>query len=335
MKRKIRNIALGVAVTLVMGYIYCEYGKQTEQEETFIFRLAEVHGKDYPTTQANERFAELVEERTGGRIQIEVYADAVLGEEIDVIEGLQYGAIDFARISIAPIAEYVEEMNALMLPYLYTDSSHMWRVLTSPLGADMLTRVEDAGLVGLAWYDAGARSYYLNSPIDGIADLKGKKIRVQTSSLMYAMCEELGMNPKSMAENRVNQGVIEKSIDGAENNIPTYEAFHHYESCKYYFLDEHTRIPEMIVASEVTMKQLSEEDQKIIKECGIEAGEYERVLWDQAEQEAILRLKEKGVTFILPSEKMKEEARIENKSLYNEFIGEYQEIVAQIQEMKE
>ncbi|MDO5294493.1 MAG: TRAP transporter substrate-binding protein [bacterium] len=334
MKRKIRNIVLIAVVALTVGYIYSQNGKQKEKQEQYIFRLAEVHSAEYPTTKANEYFAKLVEERTEGRIKIKVYADGVLGEEIDVIEGLQYGGIDFARISIAPIAEYVEEMNSLMLPYLYADGEHMWRVLTSPLGEKMLESVNAAGLVGLAWYDAGARSYYLNTPIDGIEDLKGKKIRVQTSSLMFAMCEELGATPKSMPESRINQGVIEKTIDGAENNISTYEAFGHYESCKYYLLDEHTRIPEMIVASDITMKKLSEEDQEIIKQCGVEAGEYERVLWNQAEQAAIHRLEEKGVIFITPSEEMKQEARVKNEDLYNEFAGKYKAIIDQIQEMK-
>jgi len=162
-------------------------------EQTITMRLAETHAQDYPTTRGNYHFAELVEERTNGRIKIEVYHSAQLGEERAAIEQVQFGAIDFTRVSISPLAAFSPGLDAMQMPFLYRDGAHMWNVLLGPIGDEMLASVEDAGFIGLAWYDSGARNFY-NSvrPIRTVADMQGLRIRVQESRLMVGLVEALG-----------------------------------------------------------------------------------------------------------------------------------------------
>lgn len=160
----------------------------------FVFTYAENQAEDYPTTQGACRFAELVEEKTGGRIKILVKADGVLGDEKTVIEQIQFGGVDFARVSLTPLAEFVPRLNVLQMPYLYTGREHMWKVLDGEIGDDFLNSFDGSGLVALSWYDAGARNFYSSTkPITKLEDMKGMKIRVQESELMVGMIEALGL----------------------------------------------------------------------------------------------------------------------------------------------
>lgn len=299
-------------------------------EQEYIFQLAEIHDANYPTSLADKRFAELVYNRTKGKIRIDVYTGGILGEESDVIEQLQYGTIAFARVSIAPMAEFSETLNALMMPYLYNDADHMWKVLNSPLGVHMLDSISAAGMLGLAWYDSGARSFYTKEKVETLDDLSGLKIRVQTSSLMFAMCEALDAIPKTLAENEIYEAIKSGNIDGAENNIPTYESFKQYEVCKYFILDEHTRIPEILTGSEVALESLTKDDMDIIRECAKETQEYEREQWILAENTARENLEAAGVTFIQLSADVKEEFLDACDSLYDEFGADYKDIIDEI-----
>jgi len=128
--------------------------------DTVVLRLGETHVADYPTTKGNYEFARLVEERTGGRIKIEVYHSSQLGQEKAVIEGVQFGAIDFTRVSISPLSAFAPAFDALQMPYLYRGEEHMWKVLNGSIGEEFLASLEPANFVGLAWYDSGARNFY-------------------------------------------------------------------------------------------------------------------------------------------------------------------------------
>lgn len=338
--KKIGQMLLGIGMVFSFGCLalgaFRTIGHikgSMQSHKNMVLQLAEIHDEDYPTSIANQKFADLVKEKTEGRIQIEVYTSGVLGDENSVIKEMQKGNITFARLSTAPLAEYVDLLYTLMLPYLYEDSEHMWRVLESPIGEEILESLGEAGLTGLAWYDAGARSFYLKEgTIDGNG-LKDKKIRVQKNSLMYAMCEALGAKPQFVPESEIYYSRWNVSLDGAENNIPTYENYKQYEVYNHYILDEHTRIPEVLAVSKDIMKKLSKEDQQIIREAAKEAGAYERVLWHQREQESIERLKEKGVQFISVSDEIKVSLKESCKSLYAEFGGQYQGIIREIEAM--
>ena len=301
-------------------------------QKTMVLRYAENQPQDYPTTQAAYEFAKMVEEKTGGRIKIEVYYGAQLGDEKAVIEQLQFGAIDFTRVSLSPLAEFEKSLNVLQLPYLYKDADQMWRVLEGPIGDEFLKSVEDNGLVGLSWFDAGARNFYDSvRPITKLSDMKGLKIRVQESQLMMGMVSALGANATPMAYGEVYSGLQTGVIDGAENNWPSYESTSHYEVAPYFVLDEHTRVPEMQMVSKMTWDKLSAEDQAVIKECALESAKIERELWAAKELASEEKVKADGavITELEPGEKEKFQAAM--KPLYAQFGAGYEDVIAKIQ----
>ncbi len=297
-----------------------------------VLRYAENQPKDYPTTLGAYKFAEMVNEKTNGRIKIEVYYGAQLGDEKSVIEQLQFGGIDFTRVSLSPLAEFSKPLNVLQLPYLYKDSAQMWRVLEGPIGDQFLAGVADAGLIGLSWYDAGARSFYNSKrEVKTLKDMAGLKIRVQESALMMDMVRALGANPTPMAYGEVYSSLQTGVIDGAENNWPSYESTSHYEVAKFFCLDEHTRVPEMQLVSKVTLNKLSPEDLQIIRECALASAKFEREAWAKREKASEDKVRKGGavITDLAPGEMEKFQQAMQ--PLYKKFAADYMDIVKQIQ----
>lgn len=297
----------------------------------FVFTYAENQPEDYPTTQAAYRFAEMVEDQTGGRIKIIIQAGGVLGDEKSIIEQLQFGGVDFTRVSLSPLSEFVPKLNVLQLPYLYRDKAHMWSVLDGPIGEDFLNAFDGSNMVALSWYGAGARNFY-NSvrPIKKLEDIEGLKIRVQESDMMMSMVEALGADPVPMAYGEVYKALQTGGIDGAENNWPSYESTSHFEVAKYYTVDEHNRVPELQLVSKATWNQLPPEDQKIIQECARESAKIERALWTAREQKSETKVRNGGSQIsVLPPE---EKARFQEAVLpmYERYCGEYMDIVDSI-----
>lgn len=299
--------------------------------EPIVLRLAETHSQDYPTTRGNYYFAELVEERTDGRITIEVYHSAQLGEERAAIEQVQFGAIDLTRVSISPLAAFSPGLDALQMPFLYNSPEHMWNVLKGPIGDEMLASVEDAGFVGLAWFESGARSFY-NSvrPVERVADLEGLRIRVQESQLMVGLVEALGAVATPMPFGEVYGALQTGVIDGAENNWPSYYSTSHYEVAQYYTLNRHTMVPEILVASKIAMDRLSPEDQEIIRQAATDAIDYQREQWAAfvAESEAAIRANGNVITELSPDAVAEFQAAM--APLYEGLSPEAAQVVARI-----
>ena len=253
---------------------------------TIELKLAEIHPKGYPTELGDEEFARLVKESSQGRINITVFPGGQLGgDEKAVVEQVQMGAIDFARISLAPVLQFAKELSVLSLPYIYRDSTHMWKVLSGPIGQDLLKSVDKANLLGLAYYDAGARSFYNSKKdIKTVADLKGMKIRVQEAKLMMDLVKALGASPTPMATGDVYSALQTNVIDGAENNWPSYISFSHYQVAKFYTVDRHTCIPEILVGSKKNFANLSRADLDLISKAAKDAVEFQKKKWAESEK---------------------------------------------------
>jgi len=303
--------------------------------DTVVLRLGETHVADYPTTKGNYEFARLVEERTGGRIKIEVYHSSQLGQEKAVIEGVQFGAIDFTRVSISPLSAFAPAFDALQMPYLYRGEEHMWKVLNGSIGEEFLASLEPANFVGLAWYDSGARNFYNSKKeIKSVADLKGMKIRVQESQLMMGLVSALGAVPTPMPFGEVYSALQTGVIDGAENNWPSYFSTSHYEVAKYFTLDGHTRVPEILIASKISMDKLSKEDREIIKQAAKDSMPHQIKLWKEFEKVAEDKVRAAGsiITELTP------EALVEFQNamqpMYDALSPELQEVVKKIRDVQ-
>ncbi len=249
--------------------------------EAKVFRAADTHTADYPTVKAVEYMGKLLSDWTNGRLSIKVYYARQLGEEKDTIEQTQFGAIDINRINLAPLNNIVPETAIPALPYIFRSIDHMHRVMDGEIGQKILKAFESHGMVGLAFYDSGARSFYNSKrPIHTPADLKGLKIRVQQSDLFVSMIDALGANATPMPFGEVYTGLKTGVIDGAENNWPSYESTRHYEVARYYTLDQHSMSPEALVMSKKTWDGLSVGDRALVKKAAALSVPYMRKLWN-------------------------------------------------------
>jgi tripartite ATP-independent transporter DctP family solute receptor len=238
-------------------------------------------------------------------VKIDVYANASLyAEETCAIEAMQLGDIAFARVSASPVSSYVPAMNAIQMPYIYKSADHMWAVLDGEIGQNMLAEVEKSGsgLVGLCWYDSGSRNFYTKTLVEKPADLKGLKIRMQNNAMMVDMTNVLGgVGVTGIGPNDIYSAITQGTIDGAENNWPTYYTKGDYEAATFFCLDGHTRVPEVLLGSAEILNELDAADLEIIKACAKETQEYEKMLWAKMEAEAEAAVRANGNTIIEPA----------------------------------
>ena len=314
---------------------------QTSQEKRkkvpeYVFSYADNQTGNYPTVQAARRFADQVNQETDGRIEIRVYPNAELGDEDSTVRQVSYGGIDFCRCSLSNLPDYSEETLVLQLPYLYEDRDHMWRVLDGEIGVQVKDSFQGSGMVALSWFDAGVRNFYTtDKAIRCLEDMQGMKIRVQQAELAEDMVEALGAEAVPIVYEAVKDALQTGEIDGAENNWASYEAMHHDEIARYYTVDEHMRVPELMLVSSATLEQLSAEDQATIQRCADAAGLYERELWTAREMSAREKCLQEGTVEIVLSEREKKHFRDAVSPLYKKYCGDYAELVEKINEIRE
>ncbi|WP_196259452.1 TRAP transporter substrate-binding protein [Pelagibacterium limicola] len=256
--------------------------------QEIVLRSSDTHPDGYPTVEAVKYMGQLLSERSGGRIVIEVYHSSQLGQETDTIEQTRFGVIDLNRVSLGPFNNLVAESKVPSLPYIFRSIEHMRTVMDGDIGEDILAAFEPYDLVGLAFYDAGARSFYTSTtPIRSIEDMAGQKFRVQQSDLFVDMVNALGADAVPMPYGEVYSAIQTGVIDGAENNPPSYLSSAHAEVAKYYTLDEHLIVPEILVMARSTWDRLSAEDQELVRQAAKDSVSHQRELWDAAVTDAL------------------------------------------------
>jgi tripartite ATP-independent transporter DctP family solute receptor len=298
-------------------------------------RSAEVHPPDYPTTMAVNEMGRLLKERTNGRLAIRVYHSGSLGTEKDTIEQLRLGALDITRINMAPLNSVVPETIVPALPFVFRSTEHMRHVLDGPVGDEILAAMQSQGLVGLAFYDSGARSFYSSKkPIHKLADMRGMKIRVQQSEIFVGMIEALGANPTPMPYGEVYTALKTGIVDAAENNWPSYESSRHFEAAKYYTETQHSLVPEVLIFSKKIWDTLSKDDQAAIRKAAKDSVPYMRKLWDEREVKS-RKIVEAAGTQVIPVAN-KQEFVDAMKPVYAKFANtpKLTDLVKRIQEAK-
>ncbi|MDP3526263.1 MAG: TRAP transporter substrate-binding protein [Hoeflea sp.] len=250
-------------------------------------KSSDTHPDGYPTVEAVKHMGKLLEERTNGRICVEVFHSAQLGQEKDTIEQTKFGVIDLNRVSMGPFNNLVEETKVVSLPFVFKGVDHMHKVMDGPIGEEILTAFEPHGYVGLAFYDGGSRSFYNKvKPIKTVEDMKGMKVRVMQSDIFVDMMTALGANATPMPYGEVYSAIQTGVIDGAENNYPSYDTAGHAEVANFYSLDEHLMVPEVLVISKVVWDGLTPEDQALFREAAKESVAKQRELWAAKEVES-------------------------------------------------
>jgi tripartite ATP-independent transporter DctP family solute receptor len=267
-------------------------------------RSSDTHPEGYPTVVAVQKMGEMLEERTGGKLCIEVFHSAQLGQEKDTIEQTQFGVIDMNRVSLGPFNNIIEETQVPSLPFIFRSTDHMHRVMDGPVGQQILDAFSDHDLVGLAFYDGGSRSFYNSQrPIRSIEDLAGMKFRVMQSDIFVDMVSALGANATPMPYGEVYSSIQTGVIDGAENNWPSYDSSGHFEVAQYYTLNQHLIVPEVLVMSKTSFDKLSAEEQEIVRQAARDSVPVMRDLWQEREKVSEQRVRDAGVEIITDIDK--------------------------------
>jgi len=254
-----------------------------------------IHVEGYPNTVALDKFAELLDKTSGGKMKLKMYHAGTLGSQPDAIEQVRMGGLAIANFSLGPMGPIVPEANVVSLPFIFKDPDHAFRVLDGKAGDMINEGMAKKGLISLAWYDGGSRSFYNSKKaIKTPADVTGMKIRVMNNDLYSGMIKALGGNPSPMAFSEVYQSLKTGVVDGAENNWPSYESTGHYEVAKYYSISQHLIIPETLCINAAVWKKLSAQDQKILKEAAQESALIQRKLWKERSMASEKKVKSGG-----------------------------------------
>jgi tripartite ATP-independent transporter DctP family solute receptor len=230
-------------------------------------------------------FAERVGQLTGGEIAIEVYDARGLGDAVESVQSLRNGTIAFATVSASNLSQVMPQMDMFSLPYLFKSAQHYWDYLNSERAAAFVAPLEDKGIVVLGYIDSGSRNFFSEEPIRSVSDVAGKKIRVMASPVQVKTIEEMGGTGVPIAWGELYNALQTGVVDSAENNDPSILAMKFYEVSKYYTLDEHARIPDILLMSKSVYDKLAPEQQQAVMQAGQEAEAYMRGAWAMALQE--------------------------------------------------
>jgi len=283
------------------------------------FRSADVQPPDYPTVKAVVYMGDLINKETNGKFTIKIFPNSLLGSEKDVIEQVKLGALDMVRVNVGTLNTICPAMMIPLMPFVFRDTAHMHNVLDGPIGDEMLADCSSQGLVGLAFYDSGARSFYTKKPVRSLADLKGMKIRAQQADVWVSMMRLLGANAVPMPTGEVFTGLKTGLIDGAENNWPSYQSFHHYDAATHYTLDEHSMAPEVLAMSKRVFDSLTPAEQATVRKAAKDSVPYMRKLWQEMELSSRAIVEKAGVEVITVD---KAPFKAAMAPLYDQFITE-------------
>jgi tripartite ATP-independent transporter DctP family solute receptor len=329
-----KNFAAFLA-SVLLALAYASMPAAAQQKT--VLKASDVHAAGYPTVVAVENLGKKLEQATSGRVSVQMYPAMQLGGEKEAIEQAQVGAIAFARVSVGALGPVVDDLNVFNMPYVFRNTAHMQQVIDGPIGQELLDKVTNSGkgLIGLCWMDAGARNFYdTKKPIKTVADLKGLKIRVIGNPIFVDMANAMGGNGVAMGYDQVFSALQTGVVDGAENNPPSYVFDNHYQVAKFYTIDEHLIVPEMLVFSKKAWDGMSKEDQALLLKFAKEAQQEERTLWVAYEQQAMDKAKAAGIQIIQVSDADKKAFQDAVKPVWDKYGPKYAATVKRIQETK-
>jgi len=290
-RKNLLAVVIGAAVAM---------GSSASAFAVTTLKLSHNHNRDHAVHKAMDHMAKEVKRLTDGDVRIRIYPDAQLGSQRESMELMQNGALDLVKTNAAELEAFAPAYSAFNLPYIFRDKAHYYKVQEGEVGQEILASSRASGFIGLTYYDAGARSFYTSKPINTPADLKGLKVRVQPSPSAINMVNALGGNPTPLAYGELYTALQQGVVDAAENNIPSFSLSRHSEVSKYFSLDEHTMVPDVLVISSKAFDGLSDENRAALKQASKSSSELMKKLWAESEAKERAKAEKMGVTFINP-----------------------------------
>ncbi|WP_340105650.1 TRAP transporter substrate-binding protein [Rhodohalobacter sp. 8-1] len=308
---------LKVLILLVLPALLISLAACEKLTDTTTIRLAHGLSTSHPVHEAMIFMADLADEKSDGKMRIKVYPNQQLGSERELLELVQIGSVGMTKISSGALENFVPEMRVFGLPYLFGDEEHIESVLMGEIGQQLLLAGEPYWLRGLTYYDAGKRSFYtIDRPIKTPDDLQGMNIRVMQSQMAVNMMRELGGSPTPISFGELYTALQQGVVDGAENNPPSFLTSRHYEVAKYYSLDEHTMLPDVVIIGTEVWDNLNTQEQQWLQESADSSAVFQKQLWLDAETEALETVQKAGVEIIYPDKKPFIEA---TRAIYEQF----------------
>ncbi|MET0971326.1 MAG: TRAP transporter substrate-binding protein [Tardiphaga sp.] len=263
-------------------------------------RLAHGLPTGHPVHAAMQYFADLAHEHSRGEIEIALFADGQLGQEVDLLSQIQAGKLDFLKVSASVLERLHPAYGVLNLPFSLRDRAHWLAVTNGPVGRDILASTAASGMVGLTFYDAGTRSFYGHKPIDHPDDLKGMKIRIQASDTMQRLLQLFGAEGIRLDWSNIYVALKSGLVDGAENSVAALLVGKHREVVTHYSFDEHTRIADVLLVGTERLYGMTPQQQQIIRDAAAASYLHMNELWTAFEATTRAQVAQYGITFVYP-----------------------------------
>ncbi|MEI6865303.1 TRAP transporter substrate-binding protein [Flavicella sp.] len=303
-----------------------------KNEESKMLYLAHGLPQTHPVHKGILEFQKVLEEKSKGALKIKIFPDAQLGSEREVLELLQIGSVAATKVSASTLSNFVPEYHLLGIPYLFRNKEHKFRVLEGSIGKSILEKGSKFWLRGLCYYDAGSRSFYTsNKAIRTPDDLKGLKIRVMNNQMSINMVNSMGGSATPLAYGELYTAIQQGVVDGAENNPPSFVSSNHFEISKYYTLDQHSSVPDVLLIGTKFWEKLSEEEKIWVQEAADASSQAQKVYWSDSVEESMKVAKEHGVEIIIPDKSLFAE---KSKSVVEDFIKKYPEMASIVNQIK-
>lgn len=259
---------------------------------------------DHPVHISLVFMSKRISELSEGKLIVDIYPSEQLGSEQQLIELVQIGSLAITKVSAASMQSFADDYKVFGLPYIFRSKQHFFNVIDGKIGNDLLLSTENKWIRGLCYYDSGSRSFYTkDKPITHPDDLAGLKIRVMPSKTAVEMLRALGGSATPISWGELYTALQSGVVDGAENNPPSLYSSHHFEVCKFYSMDEHTIVPDVVVISKKVWDKLNSQQKDWIQQAADESAILERELWAAAEIESLEKVVEAGVKINYPDKK--------------------------------
>jgi tripartite ATP-independent transporter DctP family solute receptor len=308
---RMTQVGLGIAQAL-SAY------KVDTGEKKIVLRFADTHPQDHPAMRAAQAMADLLRQRSEGRITIKVIPGGIFGAEKDELEQLRNGTLDMTRASCAAFNKDCPATVIPALPFMFNSTDHQQRALDGAPGQEILASFGSSAYVGLAFFDCGARNVYANKPIRSLADMRDLKLRVMQSDLWIAIAKAMGAVPTPMAMEDIITGFMTGLVEAGEGNTPTFYDYKHHGAAKYYCLTEHAMVPELVVFSKKRWDTLAPGDQALIAEAARESISVMRRLWREREESAHQSALSAGTVFVRDVDKASFQSAM--RPVYDKFV---------------
>lgn len=304
-----------------------------EQREVTVIKLAHGLDSEHPVHKAMVYLGERLADKSAGSMRVDVYSGGQLGTERESIELLQLGGLGMTKTSASVLEGFAAEFKVFGLPYLFRDEAHKIATLDSPIGRSILAAPTSKFVRGLCYYEAGNRSFYTKTPVRSPEDLAGLKIRVQESPMAFALIRAFGGSATPIAWGELYTSLQQGVVDGAENNPPSFHLSRHYEVCKFYTINEHTAVPDVLLVSEHLWERLDPQQQQWLQEAADESATIQRELWEIATQTALEEVQKAGVEIIYPDKAAfaRQVASLHEDAKRDPVVGPLSQRIAEVQ----